>query len=65
MIIESASLSSEELERASHLAMMADADFIKTSTGFSATGGATGMVIHTYLGSVVMCSDVCSHIYVD
>ncbi len=40
VILETALLSADEKHRASHLAVDAGADFIKTSTGFS-TGGAT------------------------
>lgn len=40
VILETALLTDEEKARASHLAVDAGADFIKTSTGFS-TGGAT------------------------
>ncbi len=40
VILETALLTEEEQRRASHLAVDAGADFIKTSTGFS-TGGAT------------------------
>ncbi len=40
-ILESAALSDAELACASAIALVAGADFIKTSTGFSATGGAS------------------------
>ncbi len=40
VIIETCLLTDEEKERACHLAVKANADFVKTSTGFS-TGGAT------------------------
>lgn len=41
VIIESAALSDEEIVGACRAAMAADADFVKTSTGFHPTGGAT------------------------
>ncbi|MEG0686475.1 MAG: deoxyribose-phosphate aldolase [Erysipelotrichales bacterium] len=40
VIIETCLLSDEEIEKACRLAVQANADFVKTSTGFS-TGGAT------------------------
>ena len=40
VIIETCLLTDEEKEKACHLSMKANADFVKTSTGFS-TGGAT------------------------
>ena len=49
VILETALLSDEEKSRASHLAVDAGADFIKTSTGFS-TGGATVQDIATMRG---------------
>ena len=41
VIIESAALSDEEIVGACGAAMAADADFVKTSTGFHPSGGAT------------------------
>jgi deoxyribose-phosphate aldolase len=41
VIIESAALSDEEIVGACRAAVAADADFVKTSTGFHSTGGAT------------------------
>jgi deoxyribose-phosphate aldolase len=41
VIIESAALSNDEIVLACQAAMRANADFVKTSTGFHPTGGAT------------------------
>lgn len=41
VIIESAALTDDEIVGACHAAVAADADFVKTSTGFHPTGGAS------------------------
>ncbi|MEI7617153.1 MAG: deoxyribose-phosphate aldolase [Actinomycetota bacterium] len=41
VIIESAALTNDEIVQACQAAMRANADFVKTSTGFHPTGGAT------------------------
>lgn len=45
VIIESAALTDEEIVGACRAAVAADADFVKTSTGFHPTGGATAHAV--------------------
>jgi deoxyribose-phosphate aldolase len=47
VIIESALLTRNEIERACKMVNETDADFIKTSTGFSKAGGATLKALET------------------
>ncbi len=45
VIVESAALTDEALTRASQVAVAAGADFVKTSTGFHPSGGATAEAV--------------------
>lgn len=45
VIIESATLTDEQIVSACELTMAADADFVKTSTGFHASGGASAAAV--------------------
>lgn len=51
-ILETAALSDDELAAAAHSAMEAGAHFVKTSTGFSAAGGATPGAVRMLRGVV-------------